>query len=136
MTLDTEFLSPGDPESMDNLLAGDSSMMDRDQGLPLLPLPLLPLPDNFGLLQDTAPGLSSISVAGLSPPDTGAPVVPALADLSRERPFDVHGGTSDMGDVPLILDGLPGCPYHMTSHDRAEVADVDRAYGRPSRHAC
>ena len=107
-TLDIELLSPGGPASMDNLLAGDSSLMDRDQDLALFPLPLLPLPDNFRLLQDTALGLNYISVVGLSPPDTGAPVVPASGDLSREGPFDVHGGTSDTGDVPLILDGLPG----------------------------
>ena len=96
---------------MDNLLAGDSSLMDWGQDLPLLPLPLLPLPVHLGLFQDMALGLSSISVVGLSQPDSGAPVVPASGDLSREGPFDVHGGTSDTGDVPLILDGLPGFPY-------------------------
>ena len=79
--MDTEFLSPWGPASMANLLAGDSSLMDRDHGLSLLPLPLLPLPDNFGLLRDTALGLDAISVTGLSPPDTGALVVPASADL-------------------------------------------------------
>ena len=113
---------------MDNLLAGDSSLMDRDQDLPLLPLPLLPLPDHFGLLQDTALGLSSVSVVGMSQLDTGAPVVP------REGPFDVHDATSDTGDIPLISDGLPGCPYRMTSYDRAEVADVDPAYGLQLHH--
>ena len=41
-TLDTEFLSLWGPASMDNLLAGDSSLMDRDQDIPLLPLPFLP----------------------------------------------------------------------------------------------
>ena len=119
---------------MDHLLTGDSSLMDRDQDLPLLPLSLLPLPDHFRLLQDTALGLSSISVIGLSQPDSGAPVVPASGDLSREGPFGVHGGTSDTGDVLLISDGLPGCPYHMTSYDRAEVADVDPAYGLHLHH--
>ena len=134
LTVDTEFLSPGSPASMANLLAGDSSLMDRDQDLPLLPLPLLPLPDNFGLLQDTTLGLDAISVAGLSPPDTGELVVPASADLSREGPCDVHVGTSDTGDVPLISDGLLGCPYRMTSYDSAEVADVDPAYGLQLHH--
>ena len=104
-TSDTDFLSPGGPASIDNLLVGDSSLMDRDQDLPLLPLPLLPLPDHFGLLQDTALGLSSISILGLSQPDTGVPAVHTSGDLSREGPFDVHGATSDTGDVPLILDG-------------------------------
>ena len=79
--------------SMDNLLAGDSSLMDRDQDLPLLALPLLPLPDHFGLLQDTALGPSSVSVVGLSQLDTSTPVVPTSGDLSREGPFDVHGAT-------------------------------------------
>ena len=119
---------------MDNLLTGDSSLMDRDQDLQLLPLPLLPLPDDFGLLQDTALGLSYVSVVGLSQLDTGAPVVPTSGDLSREGPFDVHGTTSDTGDIPLIYDGLPGCPYRMTSYDRAEVADVDPAYGLQLHH--
>ena len=72
--LDTAFISPG--ASMDNLLVGDSSLIDRNQDLPLLPLPLLPLPNNFGLLQDTALGLSSVSVARLSQLDTGTHVVP------------------------------------------------------------
>ena len=58
----------------------------------------------------------------------------ASRDLSREGPFDVHGGTSDTGDIPLIPDGLPGCPYRMTSYDRAEVADVDPAYGLQLHH--
>ena len=39
-----------------------------------------------------------------------------------------------MGDIPLISDGLPGCPYQMTSYDRAEVADVDQAYGLQLHH--
>ena len=37
------------------------------------------------------------------------------------------------GDVPLISDGLLGCPYRKTSYDRAEVADVDPAYGSLNR---
>ena len=47
---------------------------------------------------------------------------------------DVHVGTSDTGDVPLISDGLPGYPYRMTLYDRAEVADVDPAYGLQLHH--
>ena len=85
-------------------------------------------------MQDTTLGLSSISVVGLSQLNNGAPVVPISGDLSREEPFDVYDGTSDMGDIPLISDGLPGCPYHMTSYDRAEVVDVDPAYGLQLHH--
>ena len=79
--LDIEFLSPGGPASMDNLLTGDSSLMDMDLDLPLLPLPLLPLPNHFGHLQDSALGLSSASVVGLSQLDTGTPVVPTSGDI-------------------------------------------------------
>ena len=69
--LDTEFLSPDGPASMDKLLAGDISLMDRDQDLSLLPVPLLSLPNHFGLLTDTALGQSSVSVVGLSQVDPG-----------------------------------------------------------------
>ena len=36
--------------------------------------------------------------------------------------------------MPLISDGLPGCPYRMTLYDRAEVADVDPPYGLQLHH--
>ena len=49
--------------------------------------------------------------------ESGPPVVPTSGDLSWEGPFDVYSATSDMGDIPLIYDGLPGCPYQMTSYD-------------------
>ena len=57
---------------MDDLHAGDSSLMDRDPGLPLLPLP-----DHCVLLPWSA------SVGWQSQPDAGPPVVPVSADLSR-----------------------------------------------------
>ena len=34
----------------------------------------------------------------------------------------------------MVLNSLPGCPYRMTSYDRAEVADVDPAYGLQLHH--
>ena len=46
--LGTESLSLGSPSSMDSLLAGDITLMDRDQDL-LLPVPLLPLPNDSTL---------------------------------------------------------------------------------------
>ena len=114
LPLDTEFF-----------LAGDLSLMDRAQDLSLLPIPLLPLPSNFGLLTDTALGQSSVS---------GTSVEPTAGDLSREGPFDVYGTTSNMGDISPISDGLPGCPYQMTSYDRAEVVDKDLVYGLQIHH--
>ena len=99
---------------MDGLLTGDLSLMDRSQDLSLLLIPLLPLPNGLGLLTDMALGQSSVSVAGPSQVESGTPVVPTSGDLSREGPFDVYSTTSDMGDIPLISDGLPGCPYRIT----------------------
>ena len=108
--------------------------MDRDQDLSLLQIPLLSLPNHFELLTDPALVQSSVSVAGPSQMDAGTPVVPTSGDFSREGPFDVYGATSDTGDIPLIANGLPGYPYRMTSYDRAEVADVDPAYGLQLHH--
>ena len=33
-----------------------------------------------------------------------------------------------------MLNSLAGCPYQMTSYDRAELADVDPAYGLQLHH--
>ena len=49
------------------------------------------------------------------------------ADLSREGPFEVFSGAFVEGEVPMVLNSLPGCPYRMTSYDRAEIAEVDPA---------
>ena len=111
---------------MDNLLAGDSSLMDGVSDLPLLPLPLLPLPDNCIL--------PPRPVARSSPTDTDTQFDSVPADLSREGPFEVLPGASDVGEVPMMLNSLLGCPYRMTSYDRAEVADVDSAYGLQLHH--
>ena len=101
---------------MDSLLAGDITLMDRDQDLSLLPVPLLPLPNDFGLLPDTALGQSSVSADGPLQLEPCAPVASTARDLSREGPFDAYGTSSDTGDLPLISEGLPGCRYHMTSY--------------------
>ena len=72
--LGTESLSPGGPASMDSLLAYDITLLDRDQDLSLLPVLLLPLPDDFRLLPDTALGPHPVS-AGPSQPEPWSPVV-------------------------------------------------------------
>ena len=91
---------------MDNLFAGDSLLMDGNSDLPLLPLPLLPLPDDCIL--------PPRPVAGSSPTDSDTQFPDSMpADLSREGPFEVLPGASVVGVV-----SLPGCPYRMTSYDR------------------
>ena len=66
--------------------------------------------------------------------DADPPFVSMSVDLSREGPFEVLPGASDMGEVPLVLNSLPGCPYRMTSYDKAQIADVDPAYGLQFHH--
>ena len=50
-----------------------------------------------------------------------------------EGPFDAYCVPSDTGGYPLILDGLPGCPYRMTSY-REEDVEVDLAFGVQLHH--
>ena len=110
LPVNSDYVSPRSPASIDNFLAGDSSLMDGGSDLPLLPLTLLPLPDHCIL--------PPRPVDGPSPADADPPVISVSALLSREGPSDVPPGASDMGEVPLVLDSLPGCPYRMTSYDR------------------
>ena len=111
LPVDSDYVSPGGPASMDSLLAGDSMLMDGDSDL--LPLPLLPLPDDCILPPQP--------VAGSSPTDTNTHFDSVPANLSREGPFEVLLGASDVGKVPMVLNSLLGCPYRMTSYDRAEA---------------
>ena len=62
-------------------------------------------------------------------PDVAAPV-----DLSREGPFDAFCVPSDTGAHPLILEGLPSCPYRMTSYRKQDIAKVDPAFGVQLHH--
>ena len=105
----------------------------RDADLSLLAVPLLPLPDDFQLLPDTALERHPVSAGRPSPPFP-SPVVSPPRDLSREGLFDAYYAPSDTGDHPLISEGLPGCPYRMTSYDSADVANVDPAYGLQLHH--
>ena len=115
--LGMEFLPPGGRAPLDSLLAYDITLLDRDQDLSLLPVPLLPLPDDFRLLPDTALGQHPVPADGPSQPDLCSTVVSPPRELCREGPFDAYGAPSDTGDHPLISKGLPGCPYRMTSYD-------------------
>ena len=105
LPVDSDYVLLECPASMDRFLAGDSLLMDGSSDLPLLQL--LPLPDASVL----PPG----PVAGPPRPNDHPSSTPASHDLSREGPFDAHLDTAVAGDVPLVLDSLPGCQYRMTS---------------------
>ena len=114
---------------MNSLLARDITLLVRDKDLSLLPVPLLPLPNDFELLPNTVLWQRSVSADGPLQLETCLPVASTPRDFSREGPFDAYGASSDTGDLPLISEGLPGCPYSMTSYKSAEAAEVDPAYG-------
>ena len=100
--------------------------MNGNSDLPLLPLPLLLLPDDSILFPRP--------VAGSSLTDSDTQFDSVLADLSREGAFEVLPGASVVGEVPMVLNSLPGCPYRMTLYDSAEIADVGPAYGLQLHH--
>ena len=51
-------------------------------------------------------------------------------DLTREGPFDVYEVPPEPGQLPLVLNSMPGCQFRMTSYDdRDSRADLDPAYG-------
>ena len=91
-----------------------------------MPLPLLPLSHHCVL----PPG----PVTAPFPTAAASPSVSVPADVSRDGPFDAQLATSTSGDVPLVLNSLLGCPYRMTSYDRAELVDVDPVYGLQLHH--
>ena len=66
----------------------------------------------------TATGTSPLTSPVTSPvmPAGGVPDVMS-PDLSREGPFDASDVVPDEGQSPLILDGMEGCQYRMTSYD-------------------
>ena len=71
----------------------------------------------------TVPLTSPVMPAG-GVPDAMGP------DLSREGPFDACDVVPDAGQSPLILDGMEGCQYRMTSYDeRQPSSNTDSSYG-------
>ena len=66
---------------------------------------------------------SPVMPAGGVPDDMGP-------DLSMEGPFNACDVIPDAGQSPLILDGMEGCQYRMTSYDeRKPSSDTDPSYG-------
>ena len=126
---DPESLPLGAPVSLDGVVACDITLLDHNTDLSLLAIPLLPLPDGLLLVpvkprNRLQPRLNARRRRSRFP----------MLLLLREGPFDAYCAPSDTGDHPLIADGLPGCPYRMTSYARADIADVDPVYGLQLHH--
>ena len=91
-------------------------LLDQEPDLSRISPPLLPL------LEDLLAGVSVTRWPHAS-------VFSFSRDVSREGPFNVYCMPSDTGNHPLISEGLPGCPYRMTSYSEEDIADVDLAFG-------
>ena len=111
---DPDCLPPGVTESFDCFLDCQSLI---EQATDLSP-PLIPLPDN----------LLPMSVPMTPSPGHSSPVVSAPVDLSREGPSDAFCVPSDTGGHTLIVEGLPGCPYRMTSYREESPPTFPRVY--------
>ena len=92
------------------------SISDQVEQLHLLSEPLIPLP---------------VMVRPDDGPERGpaSEVVPPPAVFSREGPLDASTEPAAIGDHPLILVGLSGCPYWMTTYRDCDLACVDTSFG-------
>ena len=120
---DAAYQSPPSPATMDQYLSEDGVLLLGDaMALPGLSSPLSPVP----VVDEVAPELSVGSPAGV-------PVAPSsdgMPDLSREGPFDALQDALESGATPQVLNNLPGCQYHMTSHDDSvDQSDLNPVYG-------
>ena len=57
-----------------------------------------------------------------------------IRDIVREGPFDTGTTPMDTEDSLLIIAGMPGCPYRMTSYTGTALVDVDATYGLQLYH--
>ena len=124
---DPDSLPPGGTGSFDSLL-GWQSLIEQATDMSLLSPPLIPLPDDLLLLPMPVP-----MVVRQSPREPLTSVVSSPMDLFREGPFDAFCVPSDTGSHPLISEGLPGCPYHMTSYQEVDLAPPPPTFPRVYR---
>ena len=54
--------------------------------------------------------------------------------MVREGPFDAGATPMDTEGSPLIITGMPGCPYRMTSYTGTALVDADATYGLQLHH--
>ena len=55
-------------------------------------------------------------------------------DITREGRFDDFASPMDTEDSPLVMTGLPGCPYRMTSYNGLAISDMNPALGLQLHH--
>ena len=97
-------------------------------------LPVYTMPSGLAFM----PGQSSVQTvmasAVSSRPEGWSSGRPRTLGVSREGPFDAYASPMDMEDSPLVMTGLPGCPYRITSYTGPALADTNPAFGIQLHH--
>ena len=79
------------------------------------------------------PGQSSVQTvlaSGASPRlERWTSATAQIADITQEGPFDAFASPMDTEDSPLVMTGLPGCPYRITSYNGPAISDMNPAFG-------
>ena len=99
-----------------------------------LTLPVYTLPSGLSYM----PGQSSVQTVlasgASSRPEGWSSSTVQSADIAREGPFDTFLSPMDTEDSPLVMTGLPGCPYQITSYNGPAVSDMNPAFGLQLHH--
>ena len=97
-----------------------------------LPIYSIPKDGNIGSDQSAVPTVFASGVSPDSIPWSTAEDI--IRDLAREGPFDAGATPMDTEDSPLIITGMPGCPYRMTSYTGTALVDANATYGLQLHH--
>ena len=96
-----------------------------------VPIYYIPKDGNIGSDQSAVPTVFALGVSPDSIPWSTADII---RDIVREGPFNAGDTPMDTEDSPLIITGMPGCPYRMTSYTGTALMDANAAYGLQLLH--
>ena len=97
-----------------------------------LPIYNIPKDGNIGSDQSAVPTVFASGVSPDSIPWSTAEEI--IRDIVREGPFDAGATPMDTEDSLLIITGMPGCPYRITSYTGTALVDADATYGLQLHH--
>ena len=97
-----------------------------------LPIYNIPQDGTIGSDQSAVPTVFASGVSPDSIPWSTAEDI--MRDIVREGPFDAGATLMDTEDSPLIITGMPGCPYQMTSYTGTALIAADATYGLQLHH--
>ena len=75
-----------------------------------------------------------VASAAFTRPEGWSSDMAQITDIAREGPFDAYASPMDTEDSPLVVTGLPGCLYRITSYNGRAIADMNQAFGLQLHH--